>query len=163
VVGEALFGEQEYAMRLRGLAGELGIAGRVEFRGFRADVPAELAAMDVLVHCSTVPEPFGQVVAEGMAAGLPVVATAAGGPAEIIRHDVDGLLHPLGDAAELAAALRRLAADPGLRQRLGRCARASARRYAPEVVARDVMAVYRGVLDRRRTGRAPAGADAGLT
>jgi glycosyltransferase involved in cell wall biosynthesis len=48
------------------------------------------AAMDVVVHASRMPEPFGLVVVEAMAAGKPVVATAAGGPAEIINHAADG-------------------------------------------------------------------------
>jgi len=148
LVGEALFGEGEYAAGLRGLAADLGIADRVEFRGFREDVPAELAAMDILVHSATLPEPFGQVVVEGMAAGLPVVAPAAGGPAETVTHDVDGLLYQMGDQAGLAAALRNLAAEPDLRRRLGDAARTTARRYTPETVAGDVMAVYRRVLAR---------------
>jgi glycosyltransferase involved in cell wall biosynthesis len=148
LIGAALFGEEDYADGLRTLARRLGIAHRVEFRGFRDDVAAELARLDVLVHCSTMPEPFGQVVVEGMAAGLPVVATAAGGPAEVVSHDVDGLLYPPGDTAALAAALRLLEADEPLRNRLGAQARRSARRFRPQVVAEQVMGVYREVLAR---------------
>jgi len=149
LVGDALFGEDAYARRLRSLAADLGIADRVDFRGFRADVPSELGALDVLVHCSTVPEPFGQVVVEGMAAGLPVVVPDAGGPAEVVTHETDGLLYPIGDRAALAATLRRLAADPALRRRLGDAARSRARDFTPEAVAAQVMTVYRGVLAGR--------------
>jgi glycosyltransferase involved in cell wall biosynthesis len=76
VVGAPLFGEAEvaYEQDLRRLADELGIGGRVEFRGHREDIASELHAMDILVHASTIPEPFGQVVIEsrhpGDAAGL---------------------------------------------------------------------------------------------
>src|SRR5207245_1613973 len=79
--GAPLFGagEERYLEDVRDLGERLGLDGRLELTGFRDDVGAELAGLDVLVHASTLPEPFGQVVAEGMAAGLPVVAAPAGG------------------------------------------------------------------------------------
>ena len=64
--------------------------------------------MDVFVHASISPEPFGQVVVEAMLAGVPVVAAAAGGRAEILTDGVNGLLYPAGDVEALAEALRRL-------------------------------------------------------
>lgn len=150
VVGAALFGEDGHEVELRRQAEALGIADRVAFRGYRPDVGEELRAMDVLVHASVLPEPFGQVVVEGMAAGLAVVAAAAGGPAEVVTHGVDGLLYPPGDAGALARELRRLAADPVLRRRLGGSARARAGDFAPPVIANQVEDVYRRVLARRR-------------
>ena len=141
-----MFGEEAYEQRLRELAGELGIAEQVEFRGFREDVGAELAAMDVAVHCSVVPEPFGQVVVQAMAAGRPVVAAAEGGPAEIVTDGVDGLLVPPREPALLAAVLRRLAEDPGLRERLGVAGRATALRHTPDRAADALVGVYRQVL-----------------
>ena len=146
IVGSPLFGEQEYEAGLVALAADLGIADRVQWRGFRADVGAELAEMDVLVHCSTTPEPFGQVVVEGMAAGLPVIAAAAGGPLEIIEPGTDGLLTAPGDVDALAAAMTLLAGDPALRVRLGNAARASSRRFSPSATATRLLAVYRQVL-----------------
>jgi glycosyltransferase involved in cell wall biosynthesis len=104
------------------------------------------------VHSSTVPEPFGQVVIEGMAAGLPVLAAGAGGPAEVVRHDEDGLLYPPGDVGALAAALRRLAADEPARRRLGAAGRLTARRFRPEVAAERLMGVYDQVLGRASVG-----------
>ena len=124
--------------------GDLG--GEVDFRGFRDDVPAELARLDVLVHASTIPEPFGQVVLEGMAAGLPVVAADAGGPAEIVDDGVDGLLYPPGHAPALAERLRLLAGDRELRARLGRSGRERARDFAPDIVAGRLMEVYRRTI-----------------
>src|SRR5205814_1310201 len=118
VIGSALFGEDEYAASLPERAARLGIANQIDFRGFRADVWKELGGLDVLVHCSVTPEPFGQVVLEGMAAGLPVVAAAAGGPTEIVTNGVDGILTSPGDAGGLARVLRRLHDDPDLRGRL---------------------------------------------
>jgi glycosyltransferase involved in cell wall biosynthesis len=150
VVGAPLFGsdEEAYYDALRRLSASLGLNGRVELTGFREDVGAELARLHVLVHASTIPEPFGQTVAEGLAAGLPVVATDAGGPSEMIEHGFDGLLYPPGDVEALADALRRLAADEPLRGRLGTAARERATAFAPERVAELVLATYREALAR---------------
>ena len=148
IVGSAMFGEDEYAASLRSQVEELGIAGQVEFRGFQEDVFAELAELDVLVHCSTSPEPFGQVIVEGMAAGLAVIAADEGGPAEIVAHGVDGLLVPPRRPDLLADALTRLVGDPALRRSLGAEALLSSARFAPESTARQVLTVYRRVLSR---------------
>lgn len=148
VIGSALFGEDAYAESLRRQAERLGIAGQVEFRGFREDVWAELRELDVLVHCSVRPEPFGQVVLEGMAAGVPVVAAAAGGPTELITDGVDGLLTRPGDPTELARAMRRLVDDPELRARLADAARERSREFTPERTAERLLAVYRQVVSR---------------
>ena len=82
-----------YERRLRGLAAELGVSDRVRFLGERSDVPAVLAATDLLLLPSW-REAFGRIAVEGMAMGVPVISTSVGGPAEIIRAGVDGLLLP---------------------------------------------------------------------
>ncbi len=64
--------------------------------------------MDVVVHCSVAPEPFGRVLVEAMLAGKPVVASAAGGVMEIVEDGVTGFLVPPGDVAALAAVLTRV-------------------------------------------------------
>lgn len=150
IVGSALFGEDEYAESLVREAERLKIAEQVEFRGFHEDVWAELADLDVLVHASVIPEPFGQVVLEGMAAGLPVVASAAGGPSELIVDGVEGLLTPPSDVAALADALRRLRADPVLRLRLGEAAALRSLEFTPERAAAQLLEVYRGILGVER-------------
>ena len=80
---------------------------------------------------------------QAMAAGLPVIASAAGGIPEIVRHEVDGLLVPTGDDTALRGALRRLARDTGLRSALGAAAR---QRIADEFTLRRcterLVAVY---------------------
>jgi len=146
LVGAALFGEDDYEQRLHELADELGLGARVEFRGFRSDIWSELSRMHVLVHASLIPEPFGQVVLEGMVAGVPVIAAAAGGPAELISHDVNGMLFPMGDQTALAAAMRQLAADPQHRQRLIDSALTNLVAYHPDNVAAHVQQLYRDVL-----------------
>ncbi len=143
IVGAALFGEDEFAAGLPRLADALGIADRVEFRGYRTDVWDELSRIDVLVHASVTPEPFGQVILEGMAAGVPVIAARAGGPAEILRDDVTGVLYEPANGGRLADAMRRML-DPALRDRLSAAARNGLGRYSPPVVAGDLQELYRG-------------------
>ncbi len=149
VVGAALFGERDYAEKLPRMVQSLGIAERVELRGHRADVWEELSRMDVLVHSSVTPEPFGQVIIEAMAAGVPIIAAGAGGPAEILQPDVTGLLYERGDVAELAASMQRMR-DPALRERLSAAARFALGPYSPPVVARHLMELYAAVLARGR-------------
>ena len=144
IVGAPLFGaaESAYAESLRRLAVECGIADRVEFRGHCEDVAAELRRVDVVVHASTIPEPFGQVVVEGLAAHLPVVASRSGGPAEIITDGVDGLLYPPGDVTALAQILQRLDRDPLLREQLGTAGALRSLSYSPASEVERMMEVY---------------------
>ncbi|MGH9169497.1 MAG: glycosyltransferase family 4 protein [Acidimicrobiales bacterium] len=148
IVGSALFGEDDFEAEIKNLATSLGLDGRVEFRGFRQDIGHELERIDLAVHASTVPEPFGQVVVEAMAAGAAVLVADRGGPNEIVDHEVTGLTYSMGDEAALSEAMERLAADTGLRHALGEAARQSAKRYRPEVVATEVLSLYRAVLGR---------------
>ncbi|WNC88384.1 glycosyltransferase family 4 protein [Paraburkholderia sp. FT54] len=126
LVGAPLFGEDAYAQRLCEQAAALGVTDRVHFAGFQDDVPAWMKAMDVILHTSTEPEPFGRVIVEGMAAGRPVIASAAGGVTEIVRHARNGWLVKPGDAVALADAIGTLRADPVLAQRLAQQALADA-------------------------------------
>jgi glycosyltransferase involved in cell wall biosynthesis len=118
--------------------------------GERDDVARWLEGADVVVHASRIPEPFGQVVVEGMAAGAAVVATRGGGPSELVRDGVDGLLVAPDDVASMAAALRRLAGDATERQRLGAAARARVAELTdPTVIGAAVAAVHDRAAARR--------------
>lgn len=150
LIGAPLFGEHDYEATLLDEVGRLGLEGRVEFRGFRDDVPAELGRLDVLVHSSMIPEPFGQTVLEGMAAGLPVVVPDAGGPADIVDDGRTGLHYGMADPTSMAGALRRLHGDPLLRARLGDDARAAMAEYAPSRIAARVERLYAEVLASER-------------
>lgn len=114
IVGAALFAEQAFADEVAALVGRLGLADRTELTGFTDDPAAAIDALDVVVHASTVAEPFGQVVAEAMARGVPVVATRGGGVDEIVVPDGSaplGRLVPPGDPSALAAAVLETLAD----------------------------------------------------
>lgn len=131
-----------YAAQLPRLAHQLGVERRVLLLGERDDVPRLLSAGDVLLAPSW-EEPFGRAVLEGMAAGLAVVAGDRGGPAEMIEPEVSGLLVKPRDPGALADAVRRLAADPRLRERLGAAARRRADAFSLAAHRDAVLAVYR--------------------
>lgn len=151
IIGAPLFGEFDYLDRLRRAVPELGLEGRVDFRGFRQDVQQELQTLDILVVSSTVPEGLAQTVAEGMAAGLPVVAPAQGGPRELIDDGGTGLLFRPGDASALAVALTRLAGDQALRRRIGQNARSALTGMEPEDVERSLIGFYDVLLGSTRS------------
>ncbi|ABA23179.1 Glycosyl transferase, group 1 [Trichormus variabilis ATCC 29413] len=102
LVGDALFGEQEYVKELHQQITRLGLENRVRFLGFRADIPQLMAACDLVAHTSTAPEPFGRVIVEAMLCGKPVVAAKAGGAMELVEHGVNGFLTTPGESQELA-------------------------------------------------------------
>lgn len=118
----AIAGDGPLRRPLERLAGDLGVARRVRFLGWRDDIPALLAQADFLV-CSSLHEPLGNVVIEAWSAGVPVVATASDGPAGLIENEINGLLVPLpqqpgGGVAALASAIERIGRDGRLRRRL---------------------------------------------
>ncbi|OUL34865.1 glycosyl transferase family 1 [Nostoc sp. T09] len=102
LVGDALFGEQDYVQQLHRQVTALGLENRVNFLGFRADIPQLMAACDLVAHTSTFAEPFGRVIVEAMLCGTPVVATKAGGAMELIEPGINGFLVQPGDSQELA-------------------------------------------------------------
>jgi glycosyltransferase involved in cell wall biosynthesis len=149
IVGAALFDEQEYEARVRALAAELGLTDCVEFTGFCDDVQGRIERMDMLVHASTTGEPFGKVVAEGMACGKPVVATRGGGVPEIIEDGVSGILVPMGDASAMAAAIIRLIERPEWAAEMGRRARKRVEEhFTIERTSLQVTRVYEELLAR---------------
>ena len=137
VVGGEWKLEPDYPAFLKSRIDDLGLADRVILAGHQGDVPAWMAACDVVVHASD-REPFGMVVVEAMALGKPVVAGAEGGPREVITDGVDGLLAPYGDPAALAAAVLRYLDDPAFAARVGAAARGRAARFSVERYASGV-------------------------
>jgi hypothetical protein len=136
IVGAPLFGEAEisYANGLRRLVEELGVGACVEYRGHREDIVGGDVSNGYPGTRLTTPEPFGQVVVEGMSAELPVVASRTGGPEQIITDGVDGLLYLPGDVPALARILANLDAEPTLRAQLGLSAARRARDFSPDLM-----------------------------
>ena len=118
LAGAPLFGEEPFERELRRQVSRLGLDDRVRFLGFCDDVWEVYRELDVVVHASTQPEPYGNVVLEAMASRRPIVAAAAGGVLELVDEGRTGLLVPPGDPGALAAALARLLRSPAERRRL---------------------------------------------
>lgn len=117
IAGDALMGSEAYVERLRSAAAALPFV--VVFLPHQLDVDTLLTQHDVLVHASIRPEPFGQVIVQGLSHGLPVLASRGGGPDELIRDGETGLLHEPGDPRSLAASISLLLKQPATRKLLG--------------------------------------------
>jgi glycosyltransferase involved in cell wall biosynthesis len=136
---------------LRARAKALGLADRVGFTGFVEDVPAAMRGLDVVVHTSTEPEPFGLVIVQAMACGRPVIVTATGGAGELISPEENALAVPAGDSAALVRAIERLAVEPTLRQRLAMAGRAHAERhFSRAVMAARAVSLYQDMEAQSR-------------
>jgi len=146
IIGGALYqtgSQQETVETLRQYAKRIGIADRVGFTGFIAEPAAAMRALDIVVHASTEPEPFGRVIVEAMACGKPVISSGVGGAGEILMMGDFALAFKLNDEASLAKAITKLASDPKLRSLLGRNGLNTAReRFGRERLARELPPVY---------------------
>lgn len=128
IVGGPIYqtnGSQWSLAELRSRALALGLGDRLGFTGFQ-DPARALRALDLVVHASTRPEPFGRVIVEAMATARPLVAIRGGGSAELFEDGVEALGIPPGDPDAMAAAIDRLILDPALRQRLAQAGRRAA-------------------------------------
>ena len=154
IVGGALFGEDSYEAQLRRKIVEAGLKDRVRMLGFRSDVPSLMGGVDVVVHSSIQPEPFGRVIVEAMLAGTPVIATRAGGAMEIVRNGETGLLVSPGDANDLTEALNSLLDDAVQTEKMAATALSVAREnFSSEgCFARVVQVICEAVNDARKQG-----------
>ena len=144
-----IWGEGPNRRALENQAGALGIAPRVSLPGL-TDRPGAWGAGASAFVLSSRFEGFPNALGEAMCCGLPVISFACPfGPDEMIVDGQDGLLVPSDDIGALAQALRKVMADPQLRERLGTSARRSAERYAPE----RVLPMWTEVADRLTSPR----------
>jgi glycosyltransferase involved in cell wall biosynthesis len=148
IVGGDSYGlSPEYAASLPKLVAELGLDDEVTFAGEVADAAPLIAQMDVLVNASD-PEPFGIVLLEAMAAGVPVVAVDAGGPRDIIEHEQTGTLARSGRPADLAAALEPMVSSQRRRRELGEAGRERFMRdYTDEAVRARFFAALESIAE----------------
>ncbi len=134
------------------MCAELGIADRVEFLGYRDDVPGLLARADVSVLTS-VKEGIPRALLEAMAMELPVIGTRVVGTDETVRDGETGWLVEYGDAEALAERLARLAADPALRARLGQRGRQVVEaEFNERQIVESLAAIYRQILSTKGLG-----------
>ena len=152
IVGGTHDGEPDYKASLDALALSLGIEKRIRFAGLQQNVADWMQAMDVVVHASD-REPFGIVVIEAMALGKPVIAGDTGGPTEVIKHAVNGLLSPFGDSEKLAENILRVLDQPDFAQSLGAAAWNSAREFSVQRYAENLTAAVQSLLNAEPAAR----------
>jgi glycosyltransferase involved in cell wall biosynthesis len=148
LVGDALFGEEEYKRSLIQLASQPEVAGRVRFLGFRHDVGPLMQAVDGVVHCSTAPEPFGRVIVEAMLSRQPIIASRAGGALEIIEDGKTGTLVPPEDVNALADAMRRML-DRANASMIDRAYATAVEKFALDRVVQQIEGVLQSVVASR--------------
>ena len=148
IVGDSIYqtdASQYSQSQLRAQAQARGLGDMVGFTGKVDDVPAVLRSLDIAVHASTEPEPFGLAIAEAMACGRPIVVSRAGGAAEIAQGGA--LFHEPGNTAQLAERIRELAGNPARRAALGVEGRETAIRLFSRGRLRDTLIpVYDGLI-----------------
>lgn len=147
IVGDESDGNRSYFREVQNLAQNSSGKDRIIFAGFRDDVPAVLQTLDLLVHTSVKPEPFGRVLAEAMAAGTPVVASNRGGPLDIVIDGETGLLVDPEDTATLATTIELMLRNSQTAQEMGERGRQRAKReFAVNRHATKINDIYRSVL-----------------
>ena len=147
IVGDVGVMDDGFLDRVKRRAAEL-LGTRVTFAGRRADVPAVMRCLDVLVNASDA-EPFGRSVLEAQANGTAVIGTTAGGIPEFVANEMTGLLVPASSPEALRSALQRILGDDELRLRLADAGRTQAVSSFDVVTRYDAMAeVYRGLAAR---------------
>ena len=122
-VGDSSPADAAYRREVEALIDELGLRGRLLITGYRTDVASYVAALEVQIHASVAPEPFGRVLLEAMALSKPLVASGGGAVPEIVVDGETGLLFEPGDPASLATALRSLLGEPARAEAMGRAGR----------------------------------------
>jgi glycosyltransferase involved in cell wall biosynthesis len=151
---EARPGQPSFGDHLVSLARELGLGETVRFTGFRTDIPPLTAALDVLVHSSTDPEPFATTVIEALFAARPVVAMQAGGMPEMVTHGVTGLLAPPRDPPAMAQAILAYYHD---RERARQMGLAGQQAVRERLTARHHISAFEALYAEVFAGRRAAG------
>jgi glycosyltransferase involved in cell wall biosynthesis len=145
----AICGEGEHRRMLESRCRDLGLENDCHFLGLQKNVPAVLAAADLLIQTSDI-EGLPNAIIEGMAAGLPIVATDAGGTRELIDDGETGLVVPVGDREAVVAGAARLLMDAPLACRLGAAAAEQVRkRFTVEISVRAFEALVERLLCRK--------------
>lgn len=147
IVGDASDGSKSYFSQVKYLIEAHGLDKRIVLTGYREDIPAFMSMMDIIVHASIRPEPFGMVLVEAMALGKPVVAMRAGGPLDIVKDGTTGLLVEPGNINELADAITLLLSNEELARAMGAKGKERARYlFNKERYAKQIESIYHMLL-----------------
>lgn len=147
IIGNTSRGAEAYEQEIREFLKDRKLDDRVKLLGFRQDIPQLLNAMDIFVHASVEPEPFGRVILEAMAMAKPIVATKPGGPCEIIEDGISGYLVPMNDHVYLKDAIMKYVLDPLKAKEMGIAARKAAeKKFSVAQMVEGVENVYEEIF-----------------
>ncbi len=144
IVGDEIYdtkGESGELIDLRNRVQKLNLEKRVHFIGFQKNIENVYRSLDVLVHASIKAEPFGRVIVEAMAEGLPVTASSLGGPLEIIKSQENGLRHKPGDVKHMADNVVNILESPQVLQKIVAMGKKRALDFSMESHLREVKQV----------------------
>ncbi len=158
IVGSPIYqtkGSQFSIQELGDKASALEIADKVDFIGFQQNIVEVYRWLDIVVHASTQPEPFGLAIIEAMACGKPVIVSQAGGAAELFTHNYDAVGIQPGDFAALASAIQHLIDNPAQRQRLSENARHTVLKcFSCDRLGQQILAAYRNLCSKQTKNNA---------
>ncbi len=147
IVGDVVDKKSKLKEELIDLVNKLNLEDYIVFTGHQDNVFPFMDKMDIVVHTSIKPEPFGRVIIEAMALGKPVIATKMGGPLEMIENGVDGILIEPGNPEILAEKILFLLSNRDKRIEIGRNAQITARKkFSIESHVRKIEKIYEEIL-----------------
>jgi len=149
IVGDPSDGSNTYFNKIKDIVDSSPVSDRIFFSGYVQNVDDYYHIMDLVVHASIEPEPFGMVITEAMAKGVPVIASNEGGPLDIIDNGVNGILIPPGNPMVLKKAILSMLRNDMKRREMGEEARKKAlKHYNPTEYARNLTRIYKDLLNR---------------
>lgn len=147
-----VFGRGPLESELRRQLAEPRYDGRVRLVGFREDLPRLIGCLDLVVHPADM-EGLGVSLLQAAAAGVPMIASRAGGIPEVVRHEVNGLLISPGDRPALTEAIELLLGDAELRRRFGEAGRQVAQEFSIDAMVEGNLAVYSALTGGTGAGK----------
>jgi len=141
--------DREYFTRVTKEIQDKGLEKNIIITGYRQDIPDLINSLDILVHSSIEPEPFGRVIIEGMCLEKPVIATDIGGPREIIENGVSGILVPPSDPDALSDKIEYLLDHVDIRQEMGNAALKRVKgKFSLEKFSAEINLLYDEIIHR---------------
>ncbi|HFD32713.1 MAG TPA: glycosyltransferase family 1 protein [Gammaproteobacteria bacterium] len=154
IIGDCSDGDNKYFTEVKDLISYYGLEQNIILTGYRRDIPAFMELMDIVVHASIRPEPFGMVLIEAMAMGKPVVATKMGGPLDIVVDSETGFLVDGGNTEQMAELIIQLLTNKSLAESMGKKGKQRINQnFSKERYAQQIEHAYTTLLQNRPTSK----------
>ncbi|NJR31897.1 MAG: glycosyltransferase [Chamaesiphon sp. CSU_1_12] len=149
IIGGAIYEtdrSQHSRTSLQQLASDLNVEDWLEFIDFQRDIVSSYNMLDIVIHASTQPEPFGRTIVEAMACEKAVIVSKAGGAAELFTERLDAIGVPPGDYLALATAIQESISSPDLRIALGKAGRITVKnRFQRDRLGAEIITLYQKI------------------